>query len=40
MNVRVTVGGAVIHPGDVIMGDADGIAIISPKEALSLATAL
>ena len=40
INVPITVGGAVICPGDVIMGDADGIAVISPDEALSLASAL
>ena len=33
INVPVTVGGAIINPGDVIMADSDGIAVISPDEA-------
>lgn len=40
INVPVTVGGAVINPGDVIVGDSDGIAVIAPDEALSIAAIL
>lgn len=40
INVPVTVGGAVIRPGDVIVGDSDGIAVIAPDEALSIAAIL
>jgi len=40
INVQVTIGGAVINPGDVIMGDSDGIAVIAPEEALEIAAVL
>jgi 4-hydroxy-4-methyl-2-oxoglutarate aldolase len=33
INVPVTVGGTVVNPGDVIMADSDGIAVIDPKRA-------
>ncbi|MGW6659583.1 RraA family protein [Rhodococcus sp. NPDC055024] len=40
INVPITVGGAVINPGDVIMGDSDGLAVVSREEALELADIL
>ncbi|HYS64329.1 MAG TPA: RraA family protein [Paraburkholderia sp.] len=32
INVPVTVGGMVVHPGDVIVGDEDGLLAISPAD--------
>ena len=34
INVPVSIGGMVIHPGDVILGDCDGIIALSPELAL------
>jgi RraA family protein len=36
INVPVTVGGKVILPGDIIMGDSDGIVVIKPEDAIEL----
>ena len=33
INVPVTCGGVVVNPGDIVVGDADGIVIISPQDA-------
>ncbi len=33
----VTVGGIVVHPGDIVVGDADGVIVIRPEEAVELA---
>jgi RraA family protein len=33
INVPVCCGGVSINPGDIIVGDADGIVVISPKDA-------
>ena len=33
INVPVTVGGMVVQPGDVVVGDEDGVLAISPMEA-------
>jgi RraA family protein len=33
INVPVTVGGMVVHPGDIIVGDEDGLLAISPADA-------
>lgn len=32
INVPVTVGGMVVHPGDVVVGDEDGVLAISPAD--------
>jgi regulator of RNase E activity RraA len=32
INVPVTVGGMVVHPGDIIVGDEDGVLAISPGD--------
>ena len=32
INVPVTVGGMVVHPGDIIVGDEDGLLAISPAD--------
>lgn len=37
MNVPVSIGGVVVYPGDIIAGDADGIVVVRPKEALEVA---
>lgn len=33
INVPVSCGGVVVNPGDIVIGDSDGIVIISPKDA-------
>ena len=33
INVPVSVGGVVVYPGDIIVGDEDGVVAIRPKEA-------
>jgi len=33
INVPVSCGGIVVNPGDIVVGDADGIVIISPQDA-------
>lgn len=38
INVPVTVGGSVVHPGDIVLGDDDGVVFIPPAEAKSIAT--
>lgn len=40
INVQVTVGGSVINPGDVVLGDSDGLAVIDRGEALAIAATL
>jgi len=37
INRPVAVGGIVIYPGDIIVGDADGVVAIRPQEAVELA---
>ena len=32
VNVAVTVGGMVVHPGDIIVGDEDGVLAIAPAD--------
>ncbi len=33
VNVDISCGGQVVHPGDIILGDEDGIVVIPPQEA-------
>lgn len=33
INVPINCGGVVVHPGDIIVGDQDGIVVISPRDA-------
>jgi regulator of RNase E activity RraA len=33
INFPVVCGGVMVHPGDIVAGDADGIVVISPKDA-------
>ena len=39
INVPVTVGGRVVYPGDIIVGDGDGVAVIRPESAAAIADA-
>ena len=36
INVPVSLGGVVVNPGDIIVGDADGIVVIAPADAPEL----
>lgn len=36
INFPVVCGGVVVHPGDIIVGDADGVVVISPRDAGSV----
>lgn len=36
INVPVSCGGAVVNPGDIIVGDEDGVVIISQKDAIDV----
>lgn len=36
INLPVTCGGVVVHPGDLIVGDDNGVAVLSPEEAETL----
>lgn len=38
INVPVSVGGMVVHPGDILVGDADGVVAIRPEYAEAVAT--
>lgn len=40
INVPVTIGGAVIQPGDVIWADEDGVAVLDRSEVLEIAAIL
>ena len=39
INVPVTIGGKVVHPGDIVIGDDDGVLFIDPEHAAELADA-
>ena len=34
INVPISIGGMIVNPGDVILGDCDGIIALSPEVAL------
>lgn len=38
INVPISCGGLVVHPGDIIVGDADGLVVIKPDDAAFLLT--
>ena len=33
INVPITCGGVLVHPGDILVGDEDGVVVISPSDA-------
>jgi RraA family protein len=33
INVPIACGGVVVHPGDIVVGDADGVLVIPPQDA-------
>lgn len=37
LNIPVTIGGMVINPGDIVLGDSDGVVAFSPNQALEIA---
>lgn len=37
INVPVSCGGVTVYPGDILVGDGDGIVVISPKDAAVIA---
>ena len=39
INVPVVIGGRLVHPGDIVVGDGDGILFIDPADAAALADA-
>ena len=39
INVPIVIGGKVVNPGDIVVGDEDGVIIIPPKEAKDIAKA-
>jgi RraA family protein len=39
INVPVSIGGMVVNPGDIVVGDDDGVLFIRPSEARTLAAA-
>lgn len=39
INVPVTCGGQVVHPGDIVVGDLDGVVVIRPSDAKAVAEA-
>ncbi|HET9579405.1 MAG TPA: RraA family protein [Usitatibacter sp.] len=39
INVPVSIGGVVVHPGDIVVGDDDGVVFIRPAEARAVAEA-
>lgn len=39
INVPINVGGKVVHPGDILVGDSDGIIAIRPEDAEDVITA-
>jgi RraA family protein len=39
INVPVSVGGMVVMPGDIVLGDDDGVVVITPAEAKAVASA-
>ena len=39
INVPVSIDGMVVHPGDIVIGDDDGVVFVSPAEAKAVAAA-
>ncbi len=40
INVAVSIGGAVVHPGDIVVGDGDGLVIVPPAQAQAILAAV
>ncbi|WP_428649488.1 RraA family protein [Roseibium sp.] len=40
INVPITIGGMVVHPGDLIVGDEDGLLAVDPETALRILPAV
>jgi RraA family protein len=36
INVPIVCGGVVIHPGDILVGDEDGLVVVKPEDALEV----
>lgn len=39
INVPVVIGGKVVHPGDIVVGDGDGVLFVRPEDARQVAEA-
>jgi len=39
INVPVAISGVVVHPGDIVVGDDDGVVFVQPSDAVELAAA-
>lgn len=39
INVPVSVGGLLVNPGDIVIGDEDGVVVVTPSEAKTVAEA-
>lgn len=37
INIPITVGGSVVHPGDIVLGDIDGVIFVPQADALEIA---
>ncbi len=37
INVPISIGGMIVHPGDIILGDSDGVIAVSPSQAIEAA---
>jgi regulator of RNase E activity RraA len=37
LNVPLTLGGVTVEPGDILVGDADGVVVVRPGEAADVA---
>ncbi len=38
--MTVSIGGTVVHPGDIVVGDADGLVIVAPAQAEAILAAV
>ena len=36
MNTPISVGGVTVHPGDIVLGDDDGVCVVRPQHAQAL----
>jgi regulator of RNase E activity RraA len=37
INVPISIGGMIVHPGDIILGDSDGVIAVPPSQAMEAA---